>query len=69
MPTQNKVIDPLTHNSQSHYKSWIRKIGTHTYRFRTMTRSDGQWSIQVDVSQGKQQGWFCVHLWNNHNWS
>jgi len=61
------VIEPRTHQSQTTYKSWIRRIGKHTYRFKIMVRTDGQWEIRVDMSLNRVKGWHTVHHWNGED--
>jgi hypothetical protein len=63
MAKQSEVIGPRTHEGRTEYRSWLRKLGNHTYRFKTMTRENGSWSIQVDLSEGRS--WKLVHLWGD----
>lgn len=67
MAKQTDVIEPRTYESTSLYRSWIRKIGRSSYRFKTMSRSDGVWEIRVDKSIGGQgrRAWETVHHWSN----
>jgi hypothetical protein len=63
MATQRDVIGERTHASQS----WIRKIGTSTYRFRVTTRPGGAWKIEVDRSVGgRGWHWDPVHRWSGN---
>lgn len=70
MAKQSEVIEPRTHASTSIYRSWLRKIGHHTYRFKVSTRSSDDllvWNIRVDVSHGgRNRGWETVHQWSNN---
>jgi hypothetical protein len=65
MAKQREVIGPRTHNSRAVYTSWIRKIGTSTYRFNVSSRADGRWEVRVDRSLGR--GWETVHHWPTGN--
>jgi hypothetical protein len=66
MAKQCEVIESRTHESESVYKSWLRKIGKHTYRFKTMTRSDGKYEIRVERSiGGRNRKWEPVHYWDS----
>lgn len=59
MASQNEVIGPRTHES----KSWLRKIGRSTYRFRVF---DNGASRKVDVARsvgGRGRHWEIVHNW------
>jgi hypothetical protein len=60
MAAQRAVIGERTHES----KSWIRKIGTSTYRFRVTTHPSGTWKAEVDRSiGGRGRHWEPVHEW------
>lgn len=62
MAQQREVIGPRTHGWQSW--SWIRKIGSATYRFNVTTREDGRWTARVDRSVGgRGRHWETVHHW------
>lgn len=63
MATRKEVIEPRTHESKRVYRSWIRRIGTSTYRFNVMTQENGEWWIHVDRSLWKR--WESVHKWGN----
>lgn len=59
MATQNEVIGPRTHES----KSWLRKIGRSTYRFRLF---DNGTYRRIDVARsvgGQGRHWETVHDW------
>ena len=59
MATQREVIGSRTHES----KSWLRKIGTSTYRFRLF---DNGTYRKVDVARsigGRGRHWEIVHEW------
>jgi hypothetical protein len=65
MAAQREVIEPRTHESATAYRSWLRKIGRSTYRFRTMSRTDGKWEVRVDRSiGGRGRHWETVHHWS-----
>lgn len=67
MAKQREVIGPRTHNSRAVYTSWIRKLGTGTYRFKVITRADGYWEVRVDKSFSHgargERGWATAHHW------
>lgn len=65
MASQREVIEPRTHESETAYRSWLRKIGRSTYRFKTMCRTDGKWEVRVDRSVGgRSRHWETVHQWS-----
>lgn len=68
MAKQSEVIEPRTHQSESVYRSWLRKIGHNTYRFKITSRADGYWEIRVDRSiGGRGRSWETVHHWPTGN--
>jgi hypothetical protein len=59
MAKQNEVIGERTHES----KSWIRRIGTSTYRFRFYDNGSHK---RMDVHRsigGRGRHWEPVHKW------
>lgn len=59
MAKQREVIGPRTHES----KSWLRKIGESTYRFRLF---DNGTYRRIDVARsigGWDRRWEIVHDW------
>lgn len=59
MAQQREVIGPRTHES----KSWLRKIGHSTYRFRLF---DNGTYRRIDVARsigGRGRRWETVHDW------
>lgn len=65
MAQQREVIGPRTHESLAVYRSWLRKIGRSTYRFRVSVRENGEvWDINVARSVGgRGRHWETVHHW------
>lgn len=68
MAAQREVIEPRTHESETTYRSGLRKIGRSTYRFKVMSRTDGKWEVRVDRSVGgRSWHWETVHYWSGES--
>jgi hypothetical protein len=66
MARQQDVIGERTHERSTTYRSWLRKIGAHTYRFDVKVSTSGRWDVRVDRSEGwgpGRAGWVTVHQW------
>lgn len=65
MAKQNEVIGERTHENLAVYRSWLRKIGQSTYRFKVSVRHNGEvWDVSVDRSiGGRGRHWENVHHW------